>query len=189
MIEAVLKREIVANKIVSTIIGVIAFVVLTSLGAFVRIPLPFTPVPVTLQTFFVLLSGLFLGNPGAISQVLYVLLGVAGLPIFSGAGSGLLYFSGPTAGYMFGFILAALFLGKFVKQVKGNLFYLLIILCLADLIILSCGTLWLKNILGISFRKSLLLGFTPFIPGDLLKISVAASLYLRLQSRLQETFL
>ncbi|MFH1269721.1 MAG: biotin transporter BioY [Candidatus Omnitrophota bacterium] len=188
MMEAIFKREVVVNKTISRIIGVMAFVVLTSLGAFVRIPLPFTPVPLTLQTFFVLLSGLCLGSLGAVSQVIYVLLGITGIPIFSTAASGLYYLSGPTAGYIFGFILAALFLGKFTKESKGNLFYLFVILCLADSIILACGTLWLKVILRITFKKSLLIGFVPFILGDLLKISVAASLFVRLKTRLQEIF-
>lgn len=87
--EAILKREIVVNKTACRIIGVTVFVILTSLGAFVRIPLPFTPVPVTLQTFFVLLSGAVLGGAiGAASQLSYLLLGTAGLPIFTNAGSG-----------------------------------------------------------------------------------------------------
>jgi len=188
MMEVIFKREIVVNKIASCIIGVITFVVLTSLGAFVRIPLPFTPVPITLQTLFVLLSGLFLGSLGVISQIIYVLLGIAGFPIFSGGGSGLFYLFGPTAGYIFGFIFATFFLGKFIKQIKVNLFSLLVILCLADLIILSCGIFWLKIILGLPFKKLLFTGFMPFIPGDFLKILVAASLYIRLKSRLQEIF-
>ena len=186
--EAILKKEIVVNKVASRIIGVITFVILTSLGAFVRIPLPFTPVPITLQTFFVLLSGIFLGSLGVISQVIYVLLGIAGVPIFSGAGSGLYYLYGPTAGYIFGFVLATLFLGRFIKQAKDNLFSVFGILCLADLIILSCGTFWLKIMFGYHFRNLLLIGFIPFLPGDLLKALVAAILYLRLKPRLKELF-
>jgi len=188
MMEAILKKEIVVNKVAARIIGVITFVVLTSLGAFVRIPLPFTPVPITLQTFFVLLSGLFLGSLGAISQVIYVLLGIAGFPIFSGAGSGLIYLSGPTAGYIFGFIFATLFLGRFIKLAKVNLLSIFGILCLADLIILFCGTLWLKLIFGLSFKKLLFIGLIPFLPGDLLKALVATTLYLRLRPRLKELF-
>ena len=75
--EALLKREIILNKTLCRAMGVLTFVILTSLGAFVRIPLPFSPVPITLQTFFVLLSAALLGsNLGTISQLSYLLLGI-----------------------------------------------------------------------------------------------------------------
>lgn len=189
MMEAILKRDLVVNRKLSAAIGVATFVVLTSLGGFVRIPLPFTPVPLTLQTFFVLLSGLFLGNLGPVSQIIYVLLGVAGLPIFSGASSGLYYLYGPTAGYLFGFVFSALFLGRALKDTGGKPANIFLILCLADIIILACGTLWLKVLFGLSLAKASLIGFVPFIPGDLLKISVAAGIYMRLKNRLREIFL
>ena len=95
--EAVLKKEVILDKTLCRVMGVLTFVILTSLGAFVRIPLPFSPVPITLQTFFVLLSGALLGsNLGTISQLSYLLLGASGLPVFTGAGSGLFYLLGPT---------------------------------------------------------------------------------------------
>ena len=88
--EALLKREVILNKTLCRVMGVLTFVILTSLGAFVRIPLPFTPVPLTLQTFFILLCGAFLGSKlGVTAQLSYMFLGVLGLPIFTGAGSGL----------------------------------------------------------------------------------------------------
>ena len=77
--EAILRKEILVNKTISRIIGLLTFIILTSLGAFVRLPLPFTPVPITLQTFFVLLSGAFLGSRLGISaQLGYILLGIFG---------------------------------------------------------------------------------------------------------------
>jgi biotin transport system substrate-specific component len=188
MTEAVLRKEIVVNKAACRMIGIIAFIILTSLGAFVRIPLPFTPVPVTLQTFFVLLSGLFLGNLGAVSQVSYILLGAAGMPIFSGAGNGLFYLCGPTAGYMLGFVLAALFISRFKEYAKDNFFLLFAVLCIADLILLSCGVIWLKVVFGFHLKKLLLIGFMPFLPGDLAKAAFAAAIYLKLKPRLKEVF-
>jgi biotin transport system substrate-specific component len=165
------------------------FVILTSLGAFVRIPLPFTPVPITLQTFFVLLCGAFLGGKlGVTSQLSYILLGALGLPIFTGAGSGWSYLFGPTGGYILGFILATLFIGRFIKYAQNNLISILAVLCLGDLILLCCGVVWLRVILGLSLRKLLFIGFLPFIPGDLLKALVASSLYLKVKSRLKEIF-
>ena len=188
MIEAILNKEIVVSKAVSRVIGVIVFVILTSLGAFVRIPLPFTPVPITLQTFFVLLSGAFLGSLGALSQIIYVLLGIAGFPIFTGCGSGLIYLFGPTGGYLLGFILAAIFLSRFINYTKDSLFPVFVIFCIADFILLSCGVFWLKIIFGYSLAKLLFLGFIPFIPGDLFKALVASILFLKIKSRLKQIF-
>ena len=187
--EAILKKEIIMNKTWCRVIGVAVFVILTSLGAFVRIPLPFTPVPITLQTFFVLLSGAFLGgNLGGVSQLCYMLLGISGLPIFTGAGSGLFYPFGPTGGYLLGFILASFFVGRFIKYGRDNLLSIFGILCLGDFVILCSGILWLKILIGYNVTKLLFIGFIPFIPGDLLKALVASTLYLKLKSRLKEIF-
>ena len=187
--EAVLKKEIIINKTLCRFIGVSVFVILTSLGAFVRIPLPFTPVPLTLQTFFILLCGAFLGSRlGVTAQLSYVFLGVLGLPVFTGASSGLGYLCGPTGGYIFGFILAVLFIGRFIKSAQNNLISVLAVLFLGDLILLLCGAVWLKFLLGITLGKSLLIGFLPFIPGDLLKALVASGLYLKLKKRIREVF-
>ena len=187
--EAILRKEIIINKTLCRVMGVLTFVILTSLGAFVRIPLPFTPVPITLQTFFVLLSGALLGsNLGTISQLSYVFLGIAGLPIFSGAGSGLFYLLGPTGGYILGFVLAAYFVGRFIKYSRDNLFSIFALLFFGDLILLSCGVIWLKILLGYSLTKLLFIGFMPFLLGDLLKAGAASILYLKLKSRIREIF-
>ena len=120
--ESVLKKEIVLNKTLSRIFCLLMFIILTTLGAFIRIPLPFSPVPITLQTFFVLLSGALLGaNLGITAQLSYVCLGLSGLPIFTGTGSGALYLFGPTGGYLAGFVLASFLLGKTIKYSRGNL--------------------------------------------------------------------
>lgn len=187
--EAILKREIITSKTLCRLVGVLLFVTLTALGAFVRIPLPFTPVPVTLQTFFVLLSGAFLGSSlGVSAQLGYVMLGIWGLPIFTGAGSGLFYLLGPTGGYLLGFLLAALFIGKFINNSKDNLFSIFVLFCIGDAILLLCGSLWLGILFKISLMKSVLLGFIPFIPADLLKALCASILYFRLRPRLKEIF-
>jgi biotin transport system substrate-specific component len=184
--EAILKKEIIVNKALCRIFAVAVAVILMCLGAFVRIPLPFSPVPITLQTLFVLLSGAILGsNLGVTTQFSYILLGVAGLPVFAGTGSGLVYLLGPTAGYLMGFILATYFIAKFIKY-KDNFISVFVLMCLGDLILLCSGIIWLKVLLGYPLAKLLFIGFLPFIPGDLLKAGVAAFLYLRLKSRLKE---
>lgn len=185
--EAILKREIAVNKGLSRMVAVMVFVVFISLGAFVRIPLPFTPVPITLQTFFVLLSAALLGaHLGVTAQLIYIVLGILGLPIFAGAGSGPLYLMGPTSGYLFGFILASLFVGKLIKYGKDNLFAVFFILCAADFILLSCGILWLHLLFAYPLNKLFFIGFIPFVPGDLLKVFSAAILYLKLKPRVKE---
>jgi len=187
--EAILKREIIVNKTAVRLLALVTFVVLTSLGAFVRIPLPGTPVPLTLQTFFVLLCAAFLGSGlGMAAQLGYLLSGVAGLPVFTGFGSGIAYLLGPTGGYIFGFILACLFAGRLIRLSGDNFFYVFAILCLADFFLLACGAVWLKAVSGCSLAEALAMGFIPFIPGDLLKALAASGLYLRLKGRLQQLF-
>jgi biotin transport system substrate-specific component len=187
--DAILKKEIILNKTTCRVIGVFFFVILTALGAFIRIPLPFTPVPITLQTFFVLLGAAFMGsNLGTATQLSYIMLGVLGLPIFSGSGSGLVYLLGPTAGYLFGFILAAFLVGKFIKYSRDNLFFTWIILFSCDLILLACGVIWLRVLFKEPLSILLAIGFIPFILGDLAKALVASILYQKLKVRLKEIF-
>lgn len=185
----VLTREVIENKTVTRIFGVSVFVTLTMLGAFVRIPLPFTPVPLTLQTFFVLLSGLFLGrNLGGLAQISYVLLGAAGLPLFTSTGSGIFYILGPTGGYLAGFVAASLYVGMSIRRANESFWRVAAVLLIGDCMLLCCGVLWLKFLTGFSFAKLLLIGFIPFIPGDILKVAVAAAIYRKLKPRLNEIF-
>lgn len=173
--EAILRREIIVNKTACRVFGVLVFVILTALGGFVRIPLPFTPVPITLQTFFVLLAGAFLGrNLGLIAQSIYAIFGI--------------FAFGPTSGYLFGFIAAAFLTGSLIKHAKGGFFLTLSIFCLADLVLLLCGILWLKILFGYSIIKLLWIGIIPFIFGDFLKAFAAAVVYQRLSSRVKEIF-
>jgi len=189
MLTAILKKEIIVDKVACRVFGVVVFVILTSLGGFVRVPLPFTPVPLTLQTFFVLLSGAFLGSGlGFFSQLSYLLVGILGVSVFSGAGSGLLYLCGPTAGYLVGFTLASFLVGRFITLARNNFLGVFGLLMLGDLILLFCGTIWLKYLLGYGFFRAFWLGFLPFLPGDIIKASLAAAIYLRLEPRLKQIF-
>lgn len=185
--EAVLKKEVITNKQLCRVIGISIFIALIALGAFVRINLIFSPVPITLQTLFVLLAGALLGTRlGGITLVSYIILGALGLPIFTGAASGIAYLFGPTAGYLAGFILAAVFLGNSIKYAKNNLLSVFLLFCLADFILLACGVVWLKVLFGYSINKLLLIGLVPFIPGDLIKAAVASVVYFNLKARVQE---
>ncbi|MFQ6067171.1 MAG: biotin transporter BioY, partial [bacterium] len=156
-----------------------------ALGAFVWIPLPFTPVPITLQTFFVLLGGAVLGRRlGALSQILYLGLGSLGLPIFAGVSGGLSRLVGPTGGYLIGFVLAAHLVGRMAERGKASLWSLMLIMGVGEAIILFSGTLWLAWVLRIGIGQSLCLGLIPFLPGDLVKLMGAASICYSIQSKL-----
>lgn len=187
--EAILRKEIVLNKTACRLIGAGVFMILTALGAFVRIPLPFTPVPLTMQTMFVLLAGAFLGSKlGVVSQLGYILFGLSGLPIFTGAGSGLLYVLGPTGGYLLGFVLAALFIGRAVRLCPARPAAIFAVFCLADLMLLMSGAIWLKFLLGLTFTKAFLLGVAPFIAGDIIKAFAATFIYSKLKNRTIQIF-
>jgi len=159
---------------------------LTGLLAQIRIPLPWSPVPVTGQTFAVLLAGILLGKWwGGISLAIYAGLGIAGVPWFAGWGGGLGYLAGPTGGYIIGFILAALFLGHFTDTyIRSRSFLSMLALMLfANFVLiyvpglLQLG-LWLKSVGGgqVTFATLLKMGFIPFIPGDVTKAVTAAAI-------------
>ena len=149
-------------------------VLLVALLAQVRIPLPFTPVPLTGQTFAVLLVGATLGaKRGATSLALYTLIGALGVPVFAGGAAGLAYLSGPTLGYLLGFIVAAFLIGRLAERgLERNLRTSLLPFLLGTLVIYTFGAGWLAILFGV--QKALALGVLPFIFGDLIKLSLAA---------------
>ncbi|MDD5565294.1 MAG: biotin transporter BioY [Candidatus Omnitrophica bacterium] len=186
--EALLKKEIVLSKAWRRLFGVMVFVILTSLGAYIRIPLPFTPVPLTLQTFFVLLSGAFLGSLGVASQMLYILLGLLGVSLFTYSGSGIIYLLGPTGGYLVGFLTASFLVAVLRRAASRSLPRTIGVFFLADSALLMMGTVWLGAFLHIPLLRAFLIGFLPFLAGDLLKAIAAAALYWKLKARIQEIF-
>ena len=184
--EISIKRELISNKGLCRLLAVGVFITLTALSAFVRIPLPFTPVPLTLQTFFVLLSGALLGRKlGVVTQATYMFLGLTGQQVFTGAGCGSLYLLGPTGGYIVGFVLASFFAGSFLINEKQSVAAVFIKLLVADFIILFSGMFWLKVSLSCSFSKAFLLGFLPFILGDILKVALATVVYHKMRARIK----
>jgi len=178
------------QRAVSGTIGVAAFVVMTALGAHVRISLPWTPVPITLQTFFVHLAGATLGPAlGSVSQGLYFLAGAAGLPVFAGGASGPAYFSGPTAGYLIGFVAAAGLTGWLVRRrTDPGIGWILLSMGLGDLTLLAFGALWLAWSLGLSLPSALAKGMLPFLLGDMLKTGAAAGLFRSYRRRARIVF-
>ncbi|MBN2126753.1 MAG: biotin transporter BioY [Deltaproteobacteria bacterium] len=157
----------------------------TAAGAYMVIPLP--PVPITLQTLLTGLSGALLGGRlGALSQVVYVLLGIIGLPVFAGGKAGLGVLFGPTGGYLLGFIAAGYLTGRLVesREKPGFLWVALSILAGFGLIYLL-GIAQLSLVAGLSLTKALSLGMIPFLVGDLLKVIAAALITLWIRDRIK----
>ena len=182
-------KDVISSKHVTAVIGVTFFVLATSLGAYVRIPVPGSPVPITLQTFFVLLSGAVLGRRlGSVSQLGYILLGAIGLPVFQGAGVGMSYLAGPTGGYIVGFMVAAWTVGSLARSENISMARLIAVFTAGSLIIYAFGTAWLVYLYRIDIAHALSVGVLPFIPADVAKVSLAALLFSKIASRSKALF-
>jgi len=151
------------------------FTGLITVGAFISIPLPFTPVPIVLQNFFVLLAALLLGWKWAAASVaLYLLLGAVGLPVFSAARGGLGHFFGPTGGYLIGFLVCALVAGL-LRRPRGSAWANLPAAILGMASIYALGVPWLKNVTEMTWPAALSAGIVPFLIGDAIKIAAAVA--------------
>lgn len=154
---------------------------LTAVLAQVAVPLPFTPVPVTLQVLGVLLAAVVLPPPAAaLSQAIYLALGAAGVPVFAGFSGGAGRLAGPTGGYLWGFALAApaaSFLYRALGRPRGRLSPTAAAASACALgvaLIYAAGVAQLALVLGVGWRRALLLGAVPFLPVDLGKAALAA---------------
>jgi biotin transport system substrate-specific component len=175
-----------ANKIsIKGMVYASLFGALTAAGAFIVIPLP--PVPITAQTFFLNVASVLLGGPlGALSQFIYVMLGVVGIPVFSGGKAGIGVLFGPTGGYLLGFIIAAFVVGKISTAKKGaGIFWQIFAMLTGMLIIYSLGIMQLALVAKMSWQKALAIGVLPFIPGDIIKILLAAIISSKLKGRIK----
>lgn len=155
------------------------FAALTAVGAFIQIPLG--AVPVTLQFLFTALAGIMLGAKlGALSQLVYVILGLFGLPVFAGGKGGFSIVISPTFGYLIGFILSAYVMGRIVEtDEKPRHLKILIAVLVGIAVTYIVGVPYLyfilRNVIGknITFAAALKSGCIIFIPGDLLKCAIA----------------
>ena len=162
-------------KIIKSLLVIILGSILLTISA--KIKVPFYPVPMTMQTFVVLFLGISFGYKIGLSAVgLYLLEGIIGLPVFSNSperGIGLAYFTGPTMGYLIGF-LSACYLASFIK-LKDNFFMIIAKLVLSVSTIYIFGVLWLGTLIG--WEKPIFsLGVTPFIFAEIFKISLLSLL-------------
>ncbi len=179
------RRELVRSRAARRAIGVAAFAAATAFGAKVAIPIPGTPVPVTLQALFIVLSGVLLGpRLGAWSQALYVGVGALGAPVFA-AGGGFAYLLGPTGGYLLAAPAAAFAAGRVVGR-SGGLPRLALGLLSGSAVLLAGGWAWLAHLSGPV--EAVRLGVLPFLAGDLVKWVVAVLVAARIRGRALELF-
>jgi biotin transporter BioY len=172
LIDSLWTRDGLARDIILVLGGSL----LIAAAAQLRIALPFTPVPLTGQTFAVLLLGALYGaKRGAATAMSYLMLGIMGLPVFSAAPPGPAALVSPTAGYLAGFVAAAWVTGSLSergwdrKPITAALAMLI-----GSAVLFACGLLWLGRFTG--WDLVIQTGLLPFIPGDLLKIAFATAL-------------
>ncbi len=178
-------KNISSNQLIKKIFLVFIGSILLAISS--KIKIPFYPVPMTMQTFVVVLIGMLYGwKLGVFTVALYLFEGAIGLPVFAGTpekGIGLIYFTGPTMGYLMGFLLAVFISGYFYPKIKtseqnvenllGKLiisvkFFMLFVASMLSIYIL--GIIWLSNFVG--WEKVLVLGVYPFVLAEMFKISI-----------------
>jgi len=182
-------RKVVNNKILDTIIGVLFFILATALGAYIRIPVQGTPVPITLQTFFVVLSGAVLGKRlGLFSQAGYIFLGAMGLPVFQGYTFGAAHIFSPTGGYLIGFMLASFFVGKILEGEETNFIKIVSAFAVGNVVLYALGVFWLALLYKTSLINAVIIGVLPFFTIELAKIFLAAAIYRKISRRSKTVF-
>ena len=171
-----LTKNLIQPKIIKSLLAIVLGSIALTISA--KIKIPFYPVPMTMQTFVVLFLGISLGYKIGLATIgLYLIEGIAGLPVFSNSpekGVGLLYFTGPTMGYLIGF-LTACYLASMIKLEDG-FFVVVGKLILATSTIYILGLLWLGTLIGWD-KPILALGAKPFLLAEIFKIAILALLF------------
>ncbi len=171
------------TKKANTLVRISLFAILTFVGTLIQIPA--WPVPISMQTFFVMLSGLLLGPvAGATSQLVYITMGLAGLPVFTGGG-GVGYIFTPRFGFVLGFIVLAYISGL----VKNRNKLAIPVLILGNMVLYFIGTTYIWVLVNMSASQpvafwGILKTMAVFIPGDVIKIIVSLILSIKVQKRL-----
>jgi len=164
--------DVITDRRAVSAIGVAFFALATILGAYVRIPVPASPVPITLQTLFVVLAGALLGKRlAAASMVAYGMLNAALIP-------------GPTGGYFFGFIAAAYLVGALIERGVPAV----PAFAAGSVAVYACGAAWLVGAYHLDLGRAIAAGVLPFIPGDCVKLVIAAAVYAKTAKRAREIF-
>lgn len=170
------ERSIAAAAFASAA-AVVGFATAIFIAGQIRIPLPFTPVPITLQTLVVYLGAAWLGaGRGVGGPLLFAAAAAAGLPVRSGFQAGL---TGATAGYIVGWLLAAYLLGRLLGGKRASTRKIVLLMVGASGLVYTCGLLHFTLLLQVPLTDALWMGFLPFLPGDTVKIAVATAAYRR----------
>lgn len=139
------------------------------------IMIPVSPVPLSLTTMAVYFSAILLGwKKGTLSCLVYLLIGFVGVPVFSNFSAGPTKLLGPTGGYLIGFVFMALITGVFVERFKGRRSMVVLGMVLGTLVTYTLGTSWLAYQANLTFQGALFAGVVPYIPGDMVKMAIAA---------------
>lgn len=173
------------NKKIKSMILISMFTAVISVLSYVSIPLPFSPVNLTGQTLGVMLIGSILSPMEAfLSMVVYLLLGAVGLPVFSGGHSGLGSLFGPTGGFLFGFLIAAVIISV-LRGTGKSVTRLIMANLIGGIIVVYCvGVPFLAFSLHMTLAKAAMVGAVPFIIGDLIKVAIASVSAAALNKRL-----
>lgn len=170
---------------VKDLMWIAMFAAITAVLSQIAVPLPFTPIPINLATFSVFIAGGLLGaERGAVSQLVYVLLGAAGVPVFANFTGGFARLAGSTGGYIAGYILAAFIIGLIIKKMPKTVFSYAFAMIVGAICYFSLGTVWFMFVMESKLLPALTMCVFPYIPGDLIKVGLAAFLVKRLEGRL-----
>lgn len=171
------------------IILVALFAALTAIGAFIKVPVG--PIPISLQSFFTISAGLFLGaRLGALSQLVYIGMGLVGLPVFT-SGGGPSYVLNPAFGFLVGFALCSYVVGKIAESGKPSLMRYIVASFTGTAVMYAIGVPWLYMILvnvsgvAVTFTKVMNVGCLVFLPGDILKVFIISGLASRIVPRIR----
>jgi biotin transport system substrate-specific component len=162
------------------------FAALTAISGYINIPLPFSPVPITAQTLAVMLAGSVLKPKSAcLSMITFLILGIIGLPIFSGGSCGISAIIGPTGGYLISWPIAALITALIIRRFKPNFLNIFITNIFSGiLIVYIIGTVHLSVVANLDLKTALFVGALPFIPGDILKAALSSTIAVALRKAL-----
>lgn len=153
------------------------FAAILCISSYISFPLPFSPVNITAQTLIInMIALLFVPKRAAMTVGIWILLGLVGLPVFSGGAGGLAKIAGPTGGYIFAYFAAAVLIAV-VRGKKSRLWQEMVaVICLGIPLIYLIGVPWMMAVTGIGWKAALLTGVLPFIPGDIIKAVAAVFL-------------
>ena len=175
------------NRLLKTVLCPI-FAALTAVFSQIIIPLP-SGVPINLTLFAVYLSGAILGPLwGAASQIVFIGLALAGVPVLAGFGGGMALLLGKTGGYILGYVFASFITGLLCRRIQFTFWRLSLSMLLGCISCYLFGTVWFSVITGTKFLHSLILCVLPYLPGDIIKILAAAQISIIIKKRLSADF-